>query len=786
MILIASTLCMTAFASAEGVSITLSDSYFKGEYENMFSDIANGDQKVDEYGKDAIILFAEATNLDEGVEYEYGVIVYPANEAINGGNAKAFKARAIDAENKFGVAISNSGDFANADWKAKAFVKAKELELTLNNCTLSDNEITFDTKDYIAPVANSQEFTKWCDVYKLANKDSVVIDFAENVTNEDGFELSYSINYKGQDIDLTDSTYTVSLDGVYGGDATVETFTVTVTYVANETPATISYVYNLKIVDSEEYTLYNGDFENDLDGWTKVGNIGGVDTATRYWVGDPIKSEGYLFGMDGEKMFSAYAPGATEDAVGALTSSTFEVGGSGFITFKVGGMKDANYVYVDVVDAENDQILARYYNGNISDELGSDIRGCTLVEYKANLSAYKGKEVYLKFSDNAKENYGLFFVDSIVTYYAEEPVSVQDATAVPYAVSGTVYDLFNGGFEMGDVQGWWNIGNAGAVTGADAFFSGVAYGKEGNYLYSGVEDFQAGNGREGNRGTLTSSVFEIAGTGYISFKLGGGENSLCFVQVIDATTNEILARYHQQAMDGAVLIQYVADLSAYLGRTVRIQVVDYAESNWGCLSFDDVVTYYATETPQGLTAIDIKGDLKYTVDNGSFENGLDGWTMNITEHGEHGTLGWVLNSEINAGWYTKNDDIKDGNNLFTFVTPEDVNCEKTKGTLTSSTFSLKKGAFISFMFGGAGEAVNHDVFIELCREDGSVIARFFNDAPGKVNTRMNKYFYQYNDVEINCFFRIVDNSTGDYGCFVVDNFRVNLDSAPDGYIAAIL
>ena len=782
MILIVATLGMSVFASAESTSITLLDSYFKGEYEGMFADVANSDDKVDEYGKDAIILFAEVIEAQEVDSYEYGVIVYPANETINGGNAKAFKARSIDELNKFGVAISNSGAFLNGDWKAKAFIKEKSAELTLANCILSENEIAFDSK--VNPFAKTNTFNKSCDVYELANKDSVVIDFAENVDNTVGFDLTYSAEYKGAPIVLDGSTYTLALDS-YTDEAVVETFTVTVSYSNGTENKSFTYEYNLALTDSTEFRLLNGDFESGLEGWVKVGNIGDVDTATHYWVGDEYSSEGYLFGMDGEKMFSAYAPGATESAVGTLTSSSFKVGGSGFITFKVGGMKDANYVYVDVVDAENDQILARYYNGNISDELGSDIRGCTLLEYKANLSAFDGKEVYLRFSDNADANYGLFFIDTIVTYYAEEPVSVQDATAVPYVVSGTVYDVFNGGFEMGDVQGWWNIGNAGAVTQADAFFSGVAYGKEGAFLYSGVEDFQAGNGREGNRGTLTSSVFEIAGTGYISFKLGGGGNSLCFVQVIDSTTNEILARYHQQQMNDAVLIQYVADLSSYIGRTARIQVVDYAENNWGCVSFDDVVTYYATEIPQGVTAIDIKGDLKYTIENGSFENGLEGWTMNITEAGAHNTLGWVLSSEIDRDWYTKNDDVKDGNNLFTFVTPEDVNCENTKGNLTSSTFSLKKGAFVSFKFGGAGGAQNHDVFIELCREDGSVIARFFNDAPGKVNTRMNAYYYQYNDVEINCFFRVVDNSTGDYGCFVIDDFRVNLDSAPEGFIQAI-
>ena len=136
--------------------------------------------------------------------------------------------------------------------------------------------------------------------------------------------------------------------------------------------------------------------------------------------------------------------------------------------------------------------------------------------------------------------------------------------------------------------------------------------------------------------------------------LGGG-NAFCYVQVIDATTGEVLARYRQQAREDAVLVKYVADLSAYVGRTVRIQLVDNATYDWGCISFDNVVTYY-TEIPSGLTAIDVKHEIV----NGSFENGLDGWNMNITEAGAHNTLGWVQSEEHDAGWYTKNDDRKDG------------------------------------------------------------------------------------------------------------------------------
>ncbi len=636
-----------------------------------------------------------------------------------------------------------------------------------------------------APVVKNGEVVKEIDVFALENKESILLDLSENVDNKGNLALSYAVAGKA----LDNALYTFTL-GSYTDKVTEQTLTVTVSYVTNGKEGTLTYTYKLSIKDTTANRLVNGGFENGLEGWTVVGNIGNVSSDKNYWVNDPENADGFAFGMDGDKMFSAYAPGALESAVGTLTSSTFVVGGSGFVTFKVGAMRDSNYVYVDVVDAETKQILARYYNGLWADRTNDQKSGCTLVAYKADLSAFIGKEVFFRISDNADSGYGLFFADSFVTYYENEPEGFNAATAVDYVLPGTIYDVFNGGFEMGDVQGWWNNGEIGVVTNANGYWAdNIPYGKDGEYLFTGVESFGADTLREGNRGVLTSSVFEIGGSGYISFMLGGGGNVLCYVQVIDAVTGEILARYHQQDMQDAVLKLYVANLSAYIGRTARIQVVDQADSGWGCVSFDNVVTYYASidSLPEGaIVANDIKGNLKYTVDNGSFETGnTDGWNMNITEAGAQNILGWVLDTEIDRDWYAKNDETKDGSFLFTFVKPDDTNCENSKGTLQSSTFSLKQGSFVSFKFGGAGGAQNHDVYIELCRADGSVIARFYNDAEGKDNTKMNAYYYQYEGVEVECFFRIVDNSTEDYGCFVVDDFRVNLESAPEGYLAAI-
>ncbi len=630
----------------------------------------------------------------------------------------------------------------------------------------------------LAPEVLDEEVVKEYDIFELEDKGSITLDLSENIDNVGNLELSYSV----AGTTLSNALYTFTF-GSYNDVTAYETFTVTVSYVANGEEQSVSYTYKLAMKDTTANRLANGDFESGMDGWTVVGNIGNVSSDTHYWVNDPESAEGFVFGMDGANMFSAYAPGAFEGAVGTLTSSTFKVGGSGFVTFKIGAMRDENYVYVDVVDAQTKQILARYYNGLWAERTNDVKSGCTLIAYKADLSAFMGKEVFFRISDNADSGYGLFFADSFITYYENEPADFNVATPVSYAISGTIYDVFNGGFEMGGVQGWWSIGEIGLVTNANGYWAdNIPYEKVGDYLFTGVESFGADTMREGNKGTLTSSVFEIGGIGYISFKLGGGGSEFCYVQIIDAVTGEVLARYHQQAQRDAVLIQYVADLSAYIGRTARIQVVDYATSGWGCVSFDNVVTYYASSEalPAGEAAQSIFHGFDIT--NGSFENGLDGWTMNITEAGAHNTLGWVESSEHDAGWYTKNDDRKNGANLFTFCRPDGTNCENTKGTLNSSVFTLKSNSYVSFRFGGAG---TRDVHVQLCRADGSVIATFYNEAPGKVNTEMYAYYYQYTGETADCFFRVVDNSTGNYGCFVVDDFRVNLESAPEGFIAAI-
>ena len=643
-----------------------------------------------------------------------------------------------------------------------------EEKLTVELSVLITNDV--------APKLYEDEIIASYDIYELENKENLVIDLAKNVDNGGNLALSYTL--AGSTIEGSSYTYTF---GSYTYEFTEVTLPVIVSYEANGVAGTLEYTIKLSLKDTTAYRLVNGGFENGMDGWTVVGNVGNVSSDTHYWVGDGECADGFLFDMDGTKMFSAYATN-DEAAFGTLTSSTFTVGGSGFVTFKLGAMKNGNQVYVDVVNAETGDIIARYYNGLWADRTNDVKSGCTLVAYKANLSEFAGTKIFFRVSDYGTNDYGLFFADSFVTYYEEEPTEgFNNATPVEYEFAGNIYDVFNGGFEKGDLSGWQNDGEPGAVTDADYFFSGVAYGKDGNFLYSGVEDahyegetlVKNGNGKEGNRGILTSSVFEIGGSGYITYMLGGGGNEFCFVQVIDAVTGEVLGRYHQQAMDDAVLKTYVADLSAYKGRIARIQVVDQASSGWGCVSFDNVVTYH-TSKPAGIDAIDIRCQIV----NGGFETGnLYGWES-------IGEIGVVTNA---SGYWGGNIPYeKVGEYLFTGVESNgaDTMRENNQGTLTSSAFIIGGTGYISFKLGGGG---NENCYIQIIdATTNEVLAKYRQQA--QQDAKLIQYVadlsaYIGSTVKL----QVVDYASSGWGCVSFDNVVTYYESTehlPEGAITA--
>ena len=383
---------------------------------------------------------------------------------------------------------------------------------------------------------------------------------------------------------------------------------------------------NADVEIESEFQVQNGTFETgDLTGWTaswttESGRIGYVSAANGWW------NENLPYNKKGTFLFTGIDD---EGKTGTLTSSTFKVGGSGYITYLLGGGGNQSLCYLSVLDAETNEELARFGNRYFHDmgiqtiNRGSNL--ANMVFYKADLSAFMGKEVKLQLVDNATSNWGLLTADSFITYYATAgavPTEAKEALNVlPKEALGTgsQYQVLNGDFETGDLTGWTVDGEA--ILGLDDaegwWNEWFAFNKDGRYFASGWATGEA------NKGTLTSSAFTIGGSGWMSFKLGGGKNtSLAYVEIVDASTGEVLGRYGNTmfaestktyyssnnlidlSKDGvykANMVQYKVDLSAYIGREVRIRIVDNAENDWGLLFADSFITYYeqAGDVPAG-------------------------------------------------------------------------------------------------------------------------------------------------------------------------------------------
>ena len=387
------------------------------------------------------------------------------------------------------------------------------------------------------------------------------------------------------------------------------------------TSESFELTFDNDILPDSPYQVANGSFETgDLTGWTLSGEIGVVSDAWGWW------QENLPYNKRGTYLFTGIAH---EGGTGTLTSSPFTVSENGWITYLFGGGGDASRVYLSVVDAESGEELARYANRYFHDAgIGTINQGSNLanmVLYKADLSAYAGRQVKLVVTDNATSYWGLFTVDSFRTYYRSEEQVPSDAHLALdlLHMEENAYQVKNGGFETGDLTGWTLSGNIGGVSFAgDWWNEHVSFNRDGEFFFNGWD------GQESKTGTLTSSAFTVGGSGWMTFKLAGGKNTdLCRLEVVDATTGEVLAKFgntmyseehfgemphgtSQDPVDGAAygvymanMVLYKANLSGFIGRQVVLRLVDEATSDWGLLFADSFVTYYETSDDVSADAI---------------------------------------------------------------------------------------------------------------------------------------------------------------------------------------
>lgn len=364
--------------------------------------------------------------------------------------------------------------------------------------------------------------------------------------------------------------------------------------------------------------------------------------------------------------------------------------------------------------------------------------------------------------------------------------SVRAALAPAYA------DVPNGDFELAHESGEW-VGwtrsegafHARGLKSSDTI-DGVQVEKSGSTFFSGYDA-----GQPSMRGTLTSDVFPLTGTGVISFMMGAGLNkNLVYVEFFQEGSETPLARVSNTDCDGVFiteqLITRTVDLSRFIGKQIYIKVTDLDSGK--DLSYANLDNFHVCRTQAEVNAAQAqrarqlreyrRGGQNFTenpastaIVNGGFETGdLTGWKVlegrAIRENCVVPTSQYYWEDRMvygEGGYYF------DGSN-------NGAVRESLTGAMRSTRFTLAGDGLISFMMGCG----NGDCYVALC--DGNtneelIVRRneAFSD-PALPLTLLRVYMDASAYLGRVVYMKVVNNNPAATGfAFLnVDDFRVSL------------
>lgn len=358
----------------------------------------------------------------------------------------------------------------------------------------------------------------------------------------------------------------------------------------------------------------NGDFELDHEiskwnGWTRSDAAFNV----RGLVGDE-KLNGAVMEKSGSLYFGGTA-GGNQTMRGTLTSDIFNLGGNGFITFKMGAGKNTEKVYVEFIDAKDDKVLAKVANEDCDGLFITD----HLITKVVDLSAYKGKNIYIRVTDN-DDGTDFSYVNLDAFKLCQTDAEVEAARAdykrqieeygeKPFVEDETSNTIQNGGFETGDLTGWKTLEGtalvrAGVVPTSQRYWTDRAVYGEGEYYLDGNNN---GAIAESLTGAIRSSKFTLGGDGFITFMMGAG-NKNCYVALCDGATDEELIKventYFSDPSLALTLLRYYVDASEHLGKVVYLKVVDANDT--ASFAFMNVDDFRVSLTRDEVAALEVE------------------------------------------------------------------------------------------------------------------------------------------------------------------------------------
>ncbi len=567
------------------------------------------------------------------------------------------------------------------------------------------------------------------------------------------FDLDFSLNDITEDITLpitgingttvdwsssnasvitNSGTVTPSVDG----NATV-IMTVTLTLNDDQLTKTFTLVV-LKsdsgicdnVDDPSEYEIANAGFENgDLCGWTATGEAfqdAYIYDISTFWTGGS-------YNKDGEYFFTA---NDHESELGTLSSRTFILGGSGWISFKIGAAKHSDELYISIMDSkgtieiDDDVEISRY--GSVFND---DDRTANMIQMKADISSHLGSELYVKIVDNATNDWAWISMDSFYMFYQNEADLPEAMLAVDLiapddtepVISGFEDFILQTGMSAPD----WLVGvsandDADGVVAVAADASAVDLNTAGSYVLTYTATDVAGN--------IASITVDVVVTDDdITNPVMSGYELNVFVIVNTVEPNWLNGVLATDNVDGDITSSIELDKS------------DFDISVLGSYSFTLSVSDASANTDTVVINVTVVDTLP-TVENDDFEIG-DG-------------TGWTF-----GGNYTAAGIVDEGEGYHYNSFPDGG--EENTGTFTSSLFKLAGSGFFTFDIAG-GKSIE-EIYLSVYLEDGTEIGRYGNSLFGdNFNWTTYKIDLSAYMGEV-MYIQMVDNATSNWAWIKLDN-----------------